>query len=74
MTTKEQSRIQMLNGVMEGKVTVAEAAGLMGVREGHWWRLLAACREEGLLPWLTGTEGKKPSTTTCPRTQQKVMS
>ena len=50
LTTKEQSRIQMLNGVMEGKVTVAEASGLMGVREGHWWRLLAAYREEGLLP------------------------
>ena len=59
MTTKEQSRIQMLNGVMEGKVTVTEASGLMGGREGHWWRLLAAYREEGLLPWLTGTERKE---------------
>ena len=25
LTTKEQSRIQVLNGVIEGKVTVAEA-------------------------------------------------
>ena len=31
LTTKEQTRIQVLNGVIEGKVTVAEASGLMGV-------------------------------------------
>ena len=59
LTTKEQSRIQVLNGVIEGKVTVAKAAGLMGVSERHAWRLLAAYREEGLLPWLTGTERKE---------------
>ncbi len=49
----------MLNGVMEGKVKVTEASGLMGVREGRWWRLLAAYREEGLLPWLTSTERRE---------------
>ena len=32
MATKERSRIQVLNGVIEGKVTVVEAARLMGVR------------------------------------------
>ena len=37
----------VLNGVMEGKVTVAKASGLMGVSERHGWRLLAAYREEG---------------------------
>ena len=34
LTTKEQARIQVLNGVIEGKVTAA-AAGLMGVSERH---------------------------------------
>ena len=47
LTTKEQTRIQVLNGVIEGKVTVAEASGLMGVSERHAWRLLAAYRGEG---------------------------
>ena len=73
LTTKEQSRIQVLNGVMEGKVTVAKAAGLMGVSERHAWRLLAAYREEGPSAVAHGNRGRKPATTTCPETQQKVM-
>ena len=73
MTTKEQSRIQVLNGVMEGKVTVAEASGLMGVSQRHGWRLLAAYRKEGPAAVAHGNRGRKPATTTCPRTQQKVM-
>ena len=32
MTIREQLRIAVLNGVMEGKVSVAEAARLNGVR------------------------------------------
>ena len=73
LTTKEQSRIQVLNGVMEGKVTVAKASGLMGVSQRHGWRLLAAYRKEGPAAVAHGNRGRKPATTTCPRTQQKVM-
>ena len=73
LTTKEQSRIQVLNGVIEGQVTVVEAAGLMGVSERHAWRLLAAYREEGAVAVAHGNRGRKPSTTTCPSTQQRVM-
>ena len=40
MTTREQSRIQVLNGVIEGEVTVAEASGLMGVSEASWMACL----------------------------------
>ncbi len=46
LTTKEQTRIQVMNGVIEGKVTVASASGLMGVSERHTWRLLAAYRKQ----------------------------
>ena len=35
MTTKEQTRIQVLNGVIEGKVTVVQSAKLMDVSERH---------------------------------------
>ena len=44
MTTREQSRIAVLNGVMEGKVLVAEAAGLMGVSEPTSLPLIACPR------------------------------
>ena len=56
MTTKEQSRIQVFNGVIEGKVTVAEAVGLMGVSAmgGDYWQ---RTERKDLLLWLTGTGG-----------------
>ena len=73
LTTKEQTRIQVMNGVIEGKVTVASASGLMGVSERHTWRLLAAYRKEGAAAIAHGNRGRKPATATCPRTQQKVM-
>lgn len=72
LTNKEQARIQVLNGVLEDKVTVVEAAGLMKVSERHTWRLLAAYRKEGPAAVAHGNRGRKPATTTCPTTQQKV--
>ncbi len=73
VAAKEQSRIQVLNGVLEGEVTVVEAARLMGVRERHAWRLLAMYRKERAAAVAHGNRGRKPSTTTCPRTKQRVM-
>ena len=61
-----------MNGVIEGKVTVARASGLMGVSERHAWRLLAAYRGEGPAAVAHGNRGRKPATTTCPQTREKV--
>ena len=47
MSSKEQSRLQILNGVMERHFSMWEAARLMGVSERHGWRLLAGYRKEG---------------------------
>ena len=52
---------------------VAKASGLMGVSQRHGWRLLAAYRKEGPAAVAHGNRGRKPMTTTYPRTQQKVM-
>ena len=73
LTIREQSRIVVLNGVMEGKVSVAEAARLMGVSERHAWRLLRAYRKEGVAGVAHGNRGRRPSTTTCPEIQEKVI-
>ena len=72
LTIREQSRIQVMNGVMDGKVTVVQAAGLMEVSERHVWRLLAAYRKDGAAAVTHGNRGRKPATATCPETQQKV--
>ena len=59
---KEQSRLQILNGVLERYWSMREAAPLLGVSERQGWRLLVAYRKpestEGR-PW--GQSLKKPS-------------
>ena len=58
LTTKEQTRIQVLNGVIEGKVSVVQSAKLMGVSERHTWRLLAAYVAQKLARHLAGSNGR----------------
>ena len=45
----------------------------MGVSERHAWRLLRAYRKEGVAGVAHGNRGRRPSTTTCPEIQEKVM-
>ena len=72
LTTREQSRIQVLNGVIERKVSMVEAAELMRVSERHAWRLLATYRKEGAAGVAHGNRGRRPSTATSPETQEQV--
>ena len=43
---KEQSRLQILNGVLDPYWSIREAAPLLGVSERQGWRLLVAHRKE----------------------------
>ena len=45
MNQQEQARIQVLNGVLEYQLPIAQAAEIMGVSERHTKRLLAAYRK-----------------------------
>ena len=72
LTTREQSRIQVLNGVIERQVSMVEAAELMRVSERHAWRLLATYRKEGAAGVAHGNRGRRPSTATSPETQEQV--
>ncbi len=47
LSTKEQSRLQILNGVLERHWSMREAAPLLGVSERQGWRLLVTYRKEG---------------------------
>ena len=64
MNSKEQNRLQVLNGVMERHWSMAEAAMLMGVSERHGWRLLAEYRKEGAAGLAHKNRGRKPSNAT----------
>ena len=73
LSTREQSRIQVLNKMIGKEVPVADAAGLMGVSERHAWRLLAAYREEGAAAIAHGNRGRRPSTATAAEVQERVL-
>jgi hypothetical protein len=61
MTQREQARLQILNGVLSGRSTLAEAATLLGVSERHGWRLLARSRAEGAAALAHGNRGRAPA-------------
>ena len=59
----EQTRLHVLNTVLEHQLPVAQAAELLGVSERHAWRLLAAYRREGAAALAHGDRGRRPRNT-----------
>ena len=70
---KEQTRLHILNGVLERQWAVAEAAQLLGVSERHTWRLLAAYRKEGAAALAHGNRGRFPANATSPAIQAQIL-
>jgi transposase len=64
LTTKEQNRLQTLNGVLEKHWHMREAAKVMGVSERQGWRILAAYRKEGAAALTHGNRGRTPANIT----------
>ncbi len=62
MTPKEQTRIQVLNGVLEYQLPIAQAAEVIGVSERHTKRLLAVYRKDGAAALAHGNRGRRPTT------------
>jgi transposase len=61
LNTKEQARLQVLNGVLEGDYPVRQAVEILGMSERHGWRLLAAYRKEGAAALAHGNRGRVPA-------------
>ena len=73
MSTKEQNRLQILNGVLERYWSMKEAALLLGVSERQGWRLLAAYRREGARGLVHKNRGRVPPNLTPETVQQQVV-
>ena len=73
LTTKEQNRLQTLNGVLERHWPMCEAAELMGVSERQGWRILSAYRKEGAAALAHGNRGRTPANATPLAIQQQVV-
>ena len=74
LSTKEQNRLQILNGVLERHWSMREVAPLLGVSERQGWRLLAAYRQEGAKGLVHKNRGRAPSNVTPVAIQQQVVS
>lgn len=73
LSTKEQSRLQILNGVMERYWSMREAAPLLGVSERQGWRLLAGYRKDGAAALAHKNRGRIPPNATPEAIQQQVV-
>ncbi len=73
LTAKEQTRLQVLNEVLERRWSIREAAEVLGVSERQGWRLLAAYRREGAAALAHGNRGRVPSNATPAATRQRVV-
>ena len=64
LTQKEQARLQVLNSLLAGHMTLDQAATLMGVTNRHTKRILAAYRELGADAVAHGHRGRRPTNAT----------
>ena len=73
LSDKEQSRLQILNGVLERYWSMREAAPLLGVSERQGSRLLVAYRKEGARGLVHKNRGRVAPNATPETIQQQVV-
>src|SRR4030042_420609 len=73
LTTREQNRLQTLNGVLERHWPMREAAQIMGVSERQGWRILSAYRKEGAAALAHGNRGHIPANITPSLIRKQVI-
>jgi predicted DNA-binding protein (UPF0251 family) len=73
LTPKEQVRLQVLNGILEGQISVDEAAEVLGVSERHLWRILAEYRKEGAAALAQGNRGRRANNAIPEETRTQIL-
>jgi transposase len=58
LTTKELKRLKVLEWVEAERMTVADAAKMLGISQRHCWRVLARYRQEGSAGLVHGNRGR----------------
>src|SRR5436190_9245043 len=60
LTMRDQQRIEVVQALMDARVTVEQAAQVLGRSERQVWRLLARARESGLAGLIHAGRGREP--------------
>ncbi len=73
LNTQEQKRVMVLNRILEGHLSTAEAAPLLHLTKRHVQRILAAYRKEGAAALVHGNRGRQPIHRIDDDTRQRVV-
>jgi transposase len=73
LTMKDQQRVEVIQALMDSRLSAAQAAQVLGRSERQVWRLLALARDEGLAGLLHGTRGRAPANKSDDRLWQRVL-
>src|SRR6201989_873957 len=73
LTMKDQQRIEVVQALMDGRLTAAEAAQVLGRRERQVWRLLARARADGLAGLVHAGRGREPANKSDGHLWQRVL-
>lgn len=73
LTMRDQQRIEVVQALMDGRLTAAEAAQVLGRSERQVWRLLARARADGLAGLLHAGRGREPVNKSDERLWRRVL-
>jgi transposase len=73
LTMKDQQRIEVVQALMDSRLTLSQAAQVLGRSTRQVWRLLARARDEGLAGLLHGNRGRAPAHRSDERLWQRVL-
>lgn len=74
LNTRDQKRVLVLNQILEGHLSAAEAAPLLKLSQRQVQRLIAAYRKEGAAAVVHGNRGRSPSHRIDEATRQRMLS
>lgn len=60
LTVNEKQRIEAIQAVMDERISIRDAAAVLGISERQVWRLVAAMRFRGLESVIHGNRGRRP--------------
>jgi transposase len=73
LTMRDQQRIEVVQALMDARLTVAQAAQVLGRSERQVWRLLARARADGLPGLVHASRGREPVNKSDERLWQRVL-
>lgn len=73
LTMKDQQRIEVVQALMDARLSVGQAAQVLARSERQVWRLLARAREDGVAGLIHGNRGREPAHRSDDRLWQRVL-